>query len=133
MSVKRRGNPQNLIKNSERTPEERKALASKAGKASAEKRRRYKFQKEILETLLSKEVAPEMVLETARKMIKGKVTADEALSIVALARALNGDYNFWKEVKDTVEGKETQQVNLSGSVTLTLEDLIKKAEGKSDY
>ena len=126
-----KGNPQNLVKNSDRTPEERKELAKKAGKASGNARKRRKTYQEILETLLGKETAPEMVLEAARKMIKDKITVDEALGIVAVAKALNGDFAFWKEIKETLEGKEAQKLELTGKVTL--EELVSKVEGKSDY
>lgn len=126
-----RGNPENLIKNSERTPEERRELARKAGKASGEKRKRRKTYQEILDTLLGKKADPATVLEAARKMIDKNITIDEALGIVAIAKALNGDYAFWKEVKETVEGKDAQELKISGS--LKLEDLLKKVEDKSEY
>lgn len=126
-----RGNIQNLIQNKERTPEERKAIATKAGKASGEVRKRRKTYKEILETLLCKKTDPSLVLEAARKMIKENITVDEALGIVAVAKALNGDFAFWKEIRETLEGKDAQTLELKGKVTL--EDLLKKAEGKSDY
>lgn len=126
-----KGNPQNLIKNSERTPEQRRELAKKAGKVSGEKRKRRKTYQEILETLLGKETSPELVMEAARKMIDEKVTVDEALGIVAVAKALNGDFAFWKEIKETIEGKEAQKLELSGKVTL--EELVSRVEGNSDY
>lgn len=46
-------NESNLKSNSERTPEERKKLASKAGKASGEARRARKTFKELFEIALS--------------------------------------------------------------------------------
>ena len=46
-------NPENLKPNSERTPSERKKLASKAGRASGASRRRRKTFKELLEVALS--------------------------------------------------------------------------------
>ena len=62
---------------------------------------------------------------------KENITIDEALGIVAVAKALNGDFAFWKEIRETLEGKDAQTLELKGKVTL--EDLLKKAEGKSDY
>lgn len=46
-------NPQNLKPNTARTPEERKALGVKAGKASGAARRRKREMRETLEILLS--------------------------------------------------------------------------------
>lgn len=45
-------NPQNLKKNTERTPSERSELARKAGKASGEKRRKNKTMRETLTAAL---------------------------------------------------------------------------------
>ena len=42
-----RGNVENLKPNTERTPEERKELAAKAGRASGEARRAYKSMRDI--------------------------------------------------------------------------------------
>ena len=125
------GNPQNLIKNCDRSPEERKEMARRAGIASGKVRQQRKKYKDILDTLLCKEANPELVLDAAKKMIKDNVTVDEALGIVAVAKALNGDFNFWKEIRETLEGKDAQIVELKGK--LTLEDYLKKAQGKSDY
>lgn len=46
-----RGRPENLIKNSDRTPEELKAQTSRAGKASVAARRRKKTMRELAEII----------------------------------------------------------------------------------
>lgn len=50
-------NLQNLVPNEQRTPEQRRKNASKAGKASAAARRKRKAIKECMEILLSSDVA----------------------------------------------------------------------------
>lgn len=47
-----RGNPDNLVPNSERTPDERRRNAQKAGKASGRKRRKIKAAKEYMKMLI---------------------------------------------------------------------------------
>lgn len=126
-----RGNPENLIKNCDRTPEERRKFASKAGKASGKSRQRKKLYREILDDLAGAKADKSCIMEAAQKMCKDGITVDEAFGIVAVAKALNGDFAFWKEIREIREGKEAQKLEVSAKVTL--EDLIKKVEGKSDY
>lgn len=126
-----KGNPQNLFQNSERTPEERKKVASKAGKASGVARKKYKTYREVLESLLGATADPDMIMTAAKKVVKGNMTISEALVMVALTKALNGDFAFWKEIKETMEGKQAQKLEIEGLITL--EDLIKKVEDKSEY
>lgn len=75
-------NSKNLKPNSERTPEERKELAKKAGIKSGEKRRERKALKELLEIALAlpneeSGERNEMAITTAliKQAIKGNVLA----------------------------------------------------------
>ena len=52
-------NEQNLIKNEDLTPEQRRRNASKAGKASAKKRQQNKTFKEIISRFLDGQVSDE--------------------------------------------------------------------------
>lgn len=126
-----RGNPENLIKSSELPPEERRRRAIHASKVSAEVRHRRKTYKEILDCLCAGEANKGCIMEAAQKMCKEGITIDEALNIVAISKALLGDYAFWKEVREVREGKDPQKVEVSG--TLTLEDYLKRVEDKSGY
>lgn len=47
-----RGNPDNLVPNSERSPEELRAMTQKGGKASGAKRRKIKAAKEYMKMLI---------------------------------------------------------------------------------
>lgn len=49
-------NPQNIIPNSERTPEERKAIATAGGIASGEARRRKRTLRQIAEILAERKI-----------------------------------------------------------------------------
>lgn len=53
-------NPENIIPNSERTPEERKAIATAGGIASGEARRRKRTLRELAEILAERKVAMPM-------------------------------------------------------------------------
>lgn len=74
-------NAENLIPNHKRTPNERRANASKAGKASAEARRRRKTFREMIEVALSakgasgREVGEDVVLAMIESALAGDVKA----------------------------------------------------------
>lgn len=103
------GTKDNLILNSELTPKERQNKASKAGKASGEKRRKNKSIREALVAVL-----------------KGTYTVGEqtvdgyaAMAITAFNEALNGNVQAFNSIRDTVGEKPTDKVNLeSGENTL---------------
>lgn len=126
-----KGNPENLIKSSELPPEERRRRAMIASKASAEVRHRRKTYKEILDSLCAGEANKGCIMEAAQKMCKEGITIDEALNIVAVSKALLGDFSFWKEIREVREGKDPQKLEVSG--TLTLEDYLKKVEDRGEY
>ena len=75
-------NEQNLKPNSERTPSERKQLASKAGKASGKARREKRTMKQLLEIALSLMVTNKKGETASRK---------EVIAIQLVNRAASGD------------------------------------------
>ncbi len=88
-----RGNINNLIPNSELTPEQRKARAEKAGKASGEARRTKKYIREALQRALN-----------GKYEIDGQVVSGyNALALRILQEALNGSVQAFKEIRDTIE------------------------------
>lgn len=109
-------NTSNLIKNSDLTPEERKAKASKAGKKSGEVRAKRKLLKDELLCLLDKKVED------------GKMTAREAMSAKLVARAVEGDSDAYKLIRDTIGEKPTEKL----SVGLD-EDTIAKMDDFFDF
>ena len=75
-------NEQNLKPNSERTPSERKQLASKAGKASGKARREKRTMKQLLEIALSMMVTNKKGETASRK---------EVIAIQLVNKAASGD------------------------------------------
>lgn len=68
--AKQKGRPENLIPNSQRTPEERRENARKAGKASVEARRKKKYFMEIYGEMLADEY--DVTIDGKKKKISGK-------------------------------------------------------------
>lgn len=95
-------NPQNLKSNSERTPEERKALARKAGQKSGEARRKKKTMREMLDYLLEKEVTNSKTGE--------KATTLEAVMTACIKKAIAGDIKAAEFIRDTIGQKPKDTV-----------------------
>lgn len=104
-------NEKNLIPNSERTPEERRRNAAKAGRASGKARRARKTLRENMELLLS--------LPVNTKYQKALTTlgvdeedADNAMLVTAalFKSAISGDVSAIKELRNLV-GEDLQQYN----------------------
>ena len=98
-----RGNSENLIKNSEQTPEQRRARASKAGKASVAARRERKSFRETLQTLLELRIE-----DPDNPQFAG--TTQELLSVKLIGRALT-DNEAFKIIRDTIGEKPTDRIN----------------------
>lgn len=107
-------NNQNLIKNEDLTPSQRRERASKAGKASAKKRAERKTLREELLLLLE----------------QGKT--QEKISLALLKKAENGDTKAYEIIRDTIGEKPKENINVSGEVNnpfsgMTTEELRKIA------
>lgn len=88
------GNEQNLIPNSERTPEELREMTRKGGIASGVARRRKRTFKEILEQLGSLPIKSEQnrkILEDAGVENVEELTNDMAIMFRLNQKASNGD------------------------------------------
>ena len=96
-------NEQNLKPNSERTPSERKQLASKAGKASGRARREKRTIKQLLEIALSLKVTNKKGETASRK---------EVIAIQLVNRAASGDLKaidlLTKLIGEQIVRQETQ-------------------------
>lgn len=107
--AKNKGRPENLIPNSQRTPEERRENARKAGKASVEARRKKKYFKEIYAEMLADEYQIEkegktvtglqLVKEVARDVLLRKDSASVSM-LDQMRKTLDGDS---LEIEATVE------------------------------
>lgn len=112
IEVQKRYNMQNLVPNSERTPEERRRNASKAGKASAEARRGKKNLQQLLNTMLSSPATPEMVAMAQSLGIDAKDadTLYDALNVAIIKRALSGDGYAYQLIRDSAGDRPTEKV-----------------------
>ena len=95
-------NERNLIPNSERTPEERRENARKAGKASAAARRRKKTMREAANLLLSlpppKEIAKEL---KNMKVGKDDINNQMVILVAMYQEAAKGDVKAATFLRDT--------------------------------
>ena len=92
----------NLIPNSERTPEERRANAKKAGEASGESRRRKKALKAGMTQLLAMRCTDaDAIAELEALGFKDEEINNQAVMVVALyKRALKGDVQAIKLITE---------------------------------
>lgn len=110
-------NEDNLIPNSERTPEELREMCRKGGIASGKVRRERKAFKEAL--LLA--------LET---MKDGKTIQE--LGVEALMQKfISGDIQAFTTVRDTVGEKPTDKVDLNNKVSY--EKTLKEMQSEDEY
>ena len=98
-------NEQNLVRNEDRTPAQRRANASKAGKASAAKRAERKTFREGLLLLLN-----EPVLKDGKPSDK---TTQDVVIAALVKRAISGDTRAFEMIRDTIGEKPAQDVNVS--------------------
>lgn len=106
-------NSKNLIPNSARTPSERRANASKAGKASGEARRKRKALKELLEEAL--------MMETK--------TGNNAIDITnaIIKKAKKGNVKAYEVIRDTIGEKPTEKISMENpQATKVLESINKQ-------
>ena len=95
-----KGNPQNLVPNSERTPEERRNNAQKAGLASGEKRRHQRDLREAVKAMQSA-VLP------VKGESEGMAVADAIARAVAY-KAAQGDLKAAALLWEWLYGKQTK-------------------------
>ena len=128
-------NAENLIPNEARTPSERRANASKAGKASGEARRKKKALREIAEALGTAK-APDEVIARMQKLglsKKKNITLDEALMLAQYGKALSGNVqsaNFIAEMKGE-KVQKVEQVNIDMDYQASVE-YVKRMMGEDD-
>lgn len=110
-------NTQNLIKNEDLTPSQRRTNASKAGKASAQKRAERKSLKEELLLLLSEK------------------NTQNKISVALIKQAQSGNTKAYEIIRDTIGEKPKDNVNISGEINnpfagMSTEELRKIVNGK---
>lgn len=108
-------NDENLIPNSERSPNELRQQCSNGGKKSGEVRRAKKAMRETLQELLNMPLGKGDIDEiTNLAEVKGKnLTAEQAMCIAMIKEALKGDVKAATFVRDTSGNKLADDVSLN--------------------
>ncbi len=104
-------NSKNLKSNSERTPEERKELARKAGKQSGIKRRERKALKELLEIALA---------------LPNEETGEEnqiAITSALINQAIKGNVLAYTTIRNTLGEKPVEVQNLNINPPIIHDDI----------
>ena len=105
-------NEQNLIKNEDLTPEQRRKNASKAGKASAKKRQQNKTFKEIISKFLDGQVSDDRLKQQMIDFgFADKEVSNKSCAVFALWReAIKGNTKAFELLRDTIGEKPIEQI-----------------------
>ena len=106
-------NEKNLKPFHELSESKQRELRSKGGKANGESRKRTKTFRDVFSRLLETSVARETV-ESIQGWVEDKypnITADEAIALAQIAKAINGDTAAAQFVRDTIGEKPTDKID----------------------
>ena len=101
------------------TPEQRKANASKAGKASAEANRQRKEMKEMIQDIFAVGIKKGKVYEGIKSLddAKGKnLTVGQALILAQVKKAMTGDTRAMEFLRDTMGEKPTNKQEVTAKI-----------------
>ena len=101
------------------TPEQRKEIASKGGKASAEKKRQKKEMKEMIQDLFEVGIKKGKVVDEIKSLedAKGKnLTVGQALILAQIKKAMAGDTRAMEFLRDTMGQKPTNKQEITATV-----------------
>lgn len=114
-----RPNPEKLIPNSARTPQERRERAAKMGRASGEARRRKKTMREALEMLMYHTE----LSETAKNMLEAEgikdvdnMTHQMVITRSLIAKAEAGDVQAYNAICAMIGEKPAEKMEVSGGM-----------------
>lgn len=105
METKKKKTSQNLVPMKDRTSEERREIASKAGKASVASRQKRKALKELLEIALA-------------TTDKDGLTAAQKTAMAMVEKAMMGDTKAFEVIRDTIGEKPTEKSQIDGNFTI---------------
>jgi hypothetical protein len=116
-------NRENLVRNSDLTPQERREKASKAGKASVEARRKKKTMKEVLEYMLhNSELKPALKQMLADEGIdENEMNHQMVITRSLIAKAEQGDVQAYNTICAMIGEKPADKLDLSGSLDSKIE------------
>lgn len=113
----------NLKKNSDRTPTERKELARKAGIASGNARREKKKLRELVETF-GELPAPEKIRRVMTELgvsEKDMRTNNMAIVVGLFQKAIKGDVFAFNAIRDIKGEKPIEKTDVSGKIENKIE------------
>lgn len=128
-------NEQNLIPNSERTPEELREITRKGGIASGEARRKKKQRGDILREIVNTEITNEKMLANLRALgiFKEHPTLEDYINATATRdMTKKASMQDLQRMNEEIYGPNKQQVELSGEVngiTINVKN-FSKGDGK---
>lgn len=105
----------NLVMFSDLTEEERREMASRAGKASVKRRRELKTMRETLKLVLSQKVPKDGAfyrkhIEVLKALgFKGDPTVQDLANFGLLSKVLKGDPTAYSVMRDTIGEKPVEQ------------------------
>ena len=103
----------NLIGPEDRTPDERRDSAVKAGKASGESRRKRKTIAEVAKAILdSPEHDPETLAMLQEIGLDG--TKRDTMTLAQILRAIKGDPDSFRLIRDTIGEKPRDELEIGG-------------------
>lgn len=119
---KKRKKEDNLKKNSDRTPTERKELARKAGIASGERRREKAHLRKLVEAF-GELKAPEQIKKVMRDMgvEEGRCTNDMAIVVGLYQKAIKGSVFAFNAIRDITGEKPIEKTDVSGKIENKIE------------
>lgn len=128
-------NAENLIPNSERTPSERRANASKAGKASGKARRAKRTMREVANLVLDMSVSDgkKVDVKSIKSLaeVSGKnIKVQDALVLTLVKNALAGNIKALQMLIELTEQSSQAGATADDELSASLKELAK--ELKSD-
>ena len=93
------------------TPEKRREICSKAGKASQAKARRHRALRDVFQALMALDTTDADMTELLSKLGL-EPSNDNALALAQIVKANTGDTEAARFVRDTLGEKPTEQYNL---------------------
>lgn len=123
-------NPQNLVVNSELTPEERREKASKAGKASVVAKRKKKTLREMMEFGLEMSEKQEAYLSKMEEAGYDRNDINQGMVTVQglIQRAKLGDVQAFNAIRDIIGEKPVEKHEVSGDILQKFQSVGKVLE-----
>lgn len=114
-------NPQNLIPQSKKSPEERSKIAKMGGIASGEAKRKKKTFREAMEAILAKEVFDKD---------GNKIDLLTSISAKQIEKANKGDTKAFEVIRDTIGQKPVEKVEITEWDTKIAGDIEAYVDGR---